>query len=194
VRALKALMDRRAALSSSAGSGDASGHHDGCHGGGLAGLASDGLTDASCVLSRLLTRQALLTQSCACRFTTAPRGDLLARLRGGEASALRLRAYVDQLLAEVLRQSDTLVAAILNGLPRVQQGAAAVDDAAVAQLPDDELRALCRAKAADTAALEAYVNQVCDRVCLGVPCASLLRRSRVSCWRASASTARPSSR
>ena len=95
----------------------------------------------------------------------AERADGAARVGVQALASARLRRYVDQLLAHVLQQAETTVAAILTGLPRVQQesglpGRGAADEAALAALPDAALRALCRAQQADNASLEAYVDQV----------------------------------
>ena len=52
---------------------------------------------------------------------SASREDLIERLEVRDANTSRLRRYIDQLLAEVLKQDDRVATAILTGLPRVQQ-------------------------------------------------------------------------
>jgi hypothetical protein len=49
------------------------------------------------------------------------REDCLDKLELREAESRRLRAYIDQLLAEVLKQADNVSVSIMTGLPRLQQ-------------------------------------------------------------------------
>jgi hypothetical protein len=94
----------------------------------------------------------------ALRLAYATEGDLVEHIQMHERTGRRLRFYVDALLAEVLKQKDDLMAAIMTGLPRLQQERSL--PAGLETMPLDDLRRVCLAKQHDNDKLEVYVNLV----------------------------------
>ena len=76
-----------------------------------------------------------------------------------QTEARRFRRYIDQLLAEVLQQEAEVQAAVMTGLPRLQQDEPA-DPNAFAQLPRNELEQLAKQQESDNTRLENYINEV----------------------------------
>ncbi len=100
-----------------------------------------------------------MKQNCVHRLAYATQGDLIERVQMHQRTGRRLRFYVDMLLAEVLKQKEDVMTAIMTGLPRLQQETSS--PAELELLPLEDLRHACEAKQQDNDKLEVYVNLVC---------------------------------
>lgn len=92
------------------------------------------------------------------------RDDILDRLQLLFEDHERLRKYIDQLVAEVLKQSESMSMAILNGLPRMQHDAPAITIEQAEELPDEVVRGHIRTMDSGNKKLEMYVNQLLARI------------------------------
>eukprot|EP00048_Salpingoeca_helianthica_P004694 m.79958 g.79958 ORF g.79958 m.79958 type:complete len:1610 (+) comp13302_c1_seq3:284-5113(+) len=92
------------------------------------------------------------------------RDDILDRLQLLLDDHERLRKYIDNLVAEVLKQPEQLSMAILNGLPRMQHDAPAFNIDQAEELPEETLRAHIRTMDVGNKKLEMYVNQLLGRI------------------------------
>eukprot|EP00730_Choanoeca_flexa_P018788 TRINITY_DN9155_c0_g1_i3.p1 TRINITY_DN9155_c0_g1~~TRINITY_DN9155_c0_g1_i3.p1 ORF type:complete len:1195 (+),score=475.15 TRINITY_DN9155_c0_g1_i3:155-3739(+) len=89
--------------------------------------------------------------------------DLREKLENREIEARRLRKYVDQLYGEILRQDDGIAAAIITGLPRLQQDDP-YDTEQISAMDEAELKTCIRKRDEDNKQLEAYVDSLLQRI------------------------------
>lgn len=95
---------------------------------------------------------------------SSSREELLEKFQVLHEDGERLRTYIDQLLAEVLKQSDQVSVAIMTGLPRMQQDTPTVTLEGVEELPEETIRGHLRSMDAGNKRLECYVNQILGRI------------------------------
>lgn len=96
-------------------------------------------------------------------------------LQARHAEAQRFRKYIDQLLGEVLKQTESIQSAVMNGLPRLQQDEP-VDPVKHSQMSVEELVGCIDQQESDNSHLEAYINEVC-KWCLQYSFATVLMKA-----------------
>eukprot|EP00045_Choanoeca_perplexa_P016573 m.224698 g.224698 ORF g.224698 m.224698 type:complete len:1205 (+) comp17297_c0_seq1:198-3812(+) len=89
--------------------------------------------------------------------------DLKEKLENREIEARRLRKYVDQLYGEILRHDDGVAAAIMTGLPRLQQDDPYSSEQ-IQAMDEPELKTSIKKRDADNKQLEAYVDSLLQRI------------------------------
>lgn len=88
---------------------------------------------------------------------------LADQLENRETEIRRLRKYIDQLLGEILKQTERISAAIMTGLPRLQQDEARASAEVQAMAPE-QLRAAVKKRDKDVKSLEVYIDMLLQRI------------------------------
>ena len=90
-------------------------------------------------------------------------GVLADQLENRETEIRRLRKYIDQLLGEILKQTEKVSAAIMTGLPRLQQDEARAS-AEVRAMSGEQLTAAVKKRDKDVKSLEVYIDMLLQRI------------------------------